>query len=354
MRSKLRTAALATVGGLALTAAANRLVAGRVRPLEQPVPGETGTYRWRGIDVAYTEAGDPENPDLVLLHGINAAATSRDFRELVNPLAEDYHVVVPDLPGFGRSERPPLVYSASLYRAFVRDFLEDRAENPAVVASSLVASYAADAAGEVSVSRLVLVCPTATGMGDRRLWLRTLYRTPLLGTAIHNLVVSEPSLEYFSADHGYYDPARREEGKLDYQWQSGHQHGARYAPASFISGYLDPDFDLVDRITGLDAPVTLVWGREAEITPLREGRDLAEATDSRLLVFDYAKLLPHSEYPGEFVDFLREELSGDTAGEGTDTETEVSVGSAPEPETEVEVNTEELDVSIDTDPDAGD
>jgi hypothetical protein len=100
--------------------------------------------------------------------------------------------------------------------------------------------------------------------------------------------------------------------------------------------------------------VTLVWGREAEITPLREGRDLAEATDSRLLVFDYAKLLPHSEYPEEFVDFLREELSGDTAGEGTDTETEVSVGSAPEPETEVEVNTEELDVSIDTDPDAGD
>jgi pimeloyl-ACP methyl ester carboxylesterase len=51
--------------------------------------------------------------------------------------------------------------------------------------------------------------------------------------------------------------------------------------------------------------VTLVWGRDADIVPLEKGRELAEAADARLVVFDDALLLPHYEHPGEFVDLVR-------------------------------------------------
>jgi len=298
-----------TVGALGVAAAANRLLADRAGELEPPLPGERGSYRWRGIDVAYTEAGDPGDPDLVLLHGIDAAATSYVYRDVVEELAESYHVLAPDLPGFGRSERPPLVYSASLYESFVTDFLEEVADEPAVVASSLSAAYAASAAREVDVSRLVLVCPSAAAMGDRNLALRSLIRSPLVGTALFNLVVSKPSLRYFSADHGYYDPGALSEEEVDYRWQSAHQEGARYAPASFVSGYLNAEFDLAAVLSELSVPVTLVWGREAEVIPLKDGRQLAEDADARLVVIDYARLIPHAEHPEEFVDVLEEELA---------------------------------------------
>ncbi|MFG1807874.1 alpha/beta fold hydrolase [Streptomyces sp. NPDC049040] len=57
-----------------------------------------------GLDVFYREAGDPAHPHVVLLHG--APASSFMFRDLLPRLAEDHHVVAPDLIGFGLSATP--------------------------------------------------------------------------------------------------------------------------------------------------------------------------------------------------------------------------------------------------------
>jgi pimeloyl-ACP methyl ester carboxylesterase len=312
---KLRNVLAGAAGALGATALANRVLASRAEKFEPFLDGDHGTYRWRGFDVGYTEAGDPENPDLLLFHGINAAGSSHEFYRVFGELAEEYHVIAPDLPGFGASDRPPLLYSASLYETFVADAIADLSdEPPVVVASSLTGAYAATAATEVEVERLVLACPTDTSMGGRRTWLRSLIRSPVVGEAIHNLIVSKPSLRYFHDDHGYYDMEKLTDEVLAYEWQSGHQPGARFAPASFISGFLDPEGDLGETLAGLDVPVTLVWGREADITPLSMGQELAERGDARLVVFDETLLLPHVEHPEAFVDVVRGDVPEADAG----------------------------------------
>ncbi len=55
-----------------------------------------------GIDVFFREAGDPSHPSILLLHGFPSA--SHMFRDLIPELADHYHVVAPDLPGFGQTE----------------------------------------------------------------------------------------------------------------------------------------------------------------------------------------------------------------------------------------------------------
>lgn len=57
-----------------------------------------------GIRVFYREAGAPSNPTLLLLHGF--ASSSHQFRELIPLLADKFHLVAPDLPGFGFTEVP--------------------------------------------------------------------------------------------------------------------------------------------------------------------------------------------------------------------------------------------------------
>ena len=57
-----------------------------------------------GINVFYREAGAPGAPAVLLLHGF--PTSSHMFRNLIPQLASDYHVVAPDLPGFGFSEAP--------------------------------------------------------------------------------------------------------------------------------------------------------------------------------------------------------------------------------------------------------
>ncbi|MFJ9030135.1 alpha/beta fold hydrolase [Streptomyces sp. NPDC102274] len=59
-----------------------------------------------GRTVFYREAGDPAAPSVVLLHG--TPASSFMFRELIPLLADRYHVVAPDLLGFGYSDAPPV------------------------------------------------------------------------------------------------------------------------------------------------------------------------------------------------------------------------------------------------------
>jgi pimeloyl-ACP methyl ester carboxylesterase len=301
---RLRKAVGAAVGAVGATALANRTLARRAREFEPFLSGEHRTYRWRGFDVAYTEAGDPDAQDLVLFHGINAAASSHEWDPVFAELADQYHVIAVDLPGFGHSDRPPLTYSASLYETFVRDFLTDETDDPVVVASSLTAAYVVAVAGDVAASRYVLVCPTATTIPGRRVWLRTLVRSPVVGQALFNLVVSKPSIRYFHDDHGYADTANLDDEVVEYEWLTAHQPGARFAPASFVSGHLDSEVDLAEALGDLEVTVTLVWGADADMPPLSTGRELAEDADVRLVSVGDAALLPHVEHPREFVDIV--------------------------------------------------
>jgi pimeloyl-ACP methyl ester carboxylesterase len=65
------------------------------------------TYRSADIDglkVFYREAGTAGAPKLLLLHGF--PSSSHMFRDLIPLLADRFHIVAPDLPGFGRSDMP--------------------------------------------------------------------------------------------------------------------------------------------------------------------------------------------------------------------------------------------------------
>jgi len=60
--------------------------------------------RVENIDVFYREAGTPGKPKLLLLHGF--PSSSHMFRDLIPLLRNDFHIVAPDLPGFGQTDMP--------------------------------------------------------------------------------------------------------------------------------------------------------------------------------------------------------------------------------------------------------
>lgn len=58
-----------------------------------------------GFNIFYREAGSDDKPKLLLLHGFPSAGHM--FRDLIPQLSEHFHIVAPDLPGFGQSDMPP-------------------------------------------------------------------------------------------------------------------------------------------------------------------------------------------------------------------------------------------------------
>ncbi len=83
------------------------------------------TAQVNGFKVFYREAGDPQASAVLLLHGF--PTSSHMFRNLIPQLAGDYHVVAPDLPGFGFSDAPDhktFQYTFDHLAEVIGDFVE--------------------------------------------------------------------------------------------------------------------------------------------------------------------------------------------------------------------------------------
>src|SRR3984893_13207905 len=63
------------------------------------------TLNVEGLEIFYREAGPRDGPTVLLLHGF--PSSSHMFRNLIPVLADKYHVVAPDFPGYGESSMPP-------------------------------------------------------------------------------------------------------------------------------------------------------------------------------------------------------------------------------------------------------
>ena len=62
------------------------------------------TVTIEGLDIFYREAGSPDDPTILLLHGF--PTSSHMFRNLIQVLSDRFHLVAPDYPGFGNSSMP--------------------------------------------------------------------------------------------------------------------------------------------------------------------------------------------------------------------------------------------------------
>ncbi len=281
------------------------------RPLANALVGEGRSYLWKWGRVHYTVSGD--GPPVVLVHGIHAAASSYEMRELFWPLAGVCRVYVPDLLGFGLSDRPGLHYTGALYIELLADFLGEVVQQPcALVASSLSAAYAIEVAHRLpqQVTRLVLFCPTGLEAlvrlpGTRGQAVNLLLRAPATGEFLFNLLVSRPSLRYYLTRRVYYDSAFVTNDVVEAYYATSHQVNARYAPAAFIGGLLN--WDARAAYAALAQPVLIIWGREAIETPVAQADAFTRMNPrARLEVLDHCRLLPHVEH-GEKVARLVDE-----------------------------------------------
>ncbi len=72
--------------------------------MENTYPTLHRTVEIEGLEVFYREAGSPDSPTLLLLHGF--PTSSHMFRNLIPALSDSFHLVAPDYPGYGNSTMP--------------------------------------------------------------------------------------------------------------------------------------------------------------------------------------------------------------------------------------------------------
>jgi len=310
LRPLLAGAGLA--GGLA---AANRALQNAPLPTNA-LGGTRRRWTWRGHEIFATEAG--EGPLVLLIHGVYAGCSSYEFRALFPLLAQRHRVVAFDLLGCGLSDKPNLAYTTELFVEQIIDAIEAFGDEPtALVGSSLGAAFAIRAAMRASdrVSRLAALCPTGLGgVLDHDAPLATspvtaLFRSPLLGEGIFNVLASKPSIRRFLERRVYGSPDHVTPEVVDQYYALTHQPGARYVPAAFVGGMLN--CDVARDLPFLMMPLLIMWGEKAPAMSPRSNAEefLRLAKGARLVTFAESGLLPHEEEPVAVDEALEEFLS---------------------------------------------
>ncbi|GAB3163290.1 alpha/beta fold hydrolase [Amycolatopsis stemonae] len=237
------------------------------------------TYRVGDRDVFVAEAGD--GPAVLLLHGGGPGASGvSNYVRNIEPLAEHYRVIVPDLPGYGRSTKnvdqtDPFGDLANA----VRDLLDELGLGSAhLVGNSLGASAALRLALDTPdrAGRLVLMGPG--GIGTTRA-----LPTPGLQKLINYYRGAGPSrrkLEEFIRHYLVFDGTAIPDEAIEQRYQASIDPEVVAAPPlqrpSSLKTLWRMDFTRDRRLRQLRTPTLAFWGADDKVNRPSGGRTLAD------------------------------------------------------------------------------
>ncbi len=243
--------------------------------------------------------GTKKKDTLVLLHGIGASAER--WSKVIPFFYEHFRVIVPDIVGFGYSDKPTVEYNIPFFVKFLEEFLNSLGiKKTSITGSSFGGLVAAEFAIKNSqiVNKLVLVAPAGTMKSStRRLEeyiLASLYPThdnvwrAFINMAFDPRTVTEQTIEDFI-----------DRMKLP---------NAKYAFMSTMLGIRNTP-NLSSRLDKILSPTIIVWGEQDEMIPVEYADDYKKIPKSNLLVIPECGHTPFTEKPEIFckiaIDFLR-------------------------------------------------
>jgi pimeloyl-ACP methyl ester carboxylesterase len=242
------------------------------------IGGTVQTYRWtwegQPLTVVYETLG--EGTPVLLLPAFSTVSTREEMGGIAKRLSFKFQTLSLDWPGFGQSERLPLDYRTQLYHQFLQDFVRDTLKQPtAVVAAGHAAGYAMQVAQRMPqlFSKIVLVAPTWRGplstMGVNQQvsgTVRQMVRSPLFGQVLYQMNTTPSFLRLMYGRHVYVDKAKLTPEFIDRKREITQQPGARYAPAAFVTGNIDPVRErnqFFGYFQSLSVPVMVIIGEQA-------------------------------------------------------------------------------------------
>jgi len=241
---------------------------------ETPEPPTQRDVTAGGVRLRVAEAGS--GPCVVLLHGL--FVDHRIWDGVVRGMNQEFHLVAPDLPGFGESEKP----ATSRFPYTVEAFAEAIAGlyaglqigRAALVGHGLGAAIALTLAARHPelVAHLVLIDPMLEP--ERPLLENRLAGLPLIGNLVFKQLVGKATFRAYFRERLLSPSANVAPARVDAFYESFNTPAARGSALATLRATSDPRPVLAQSIR-VRSPTLLLWGRHDELYPARFGQRLA-------------------------------------------------------------------------------
>ncbi len=248
--------------------------------------------------IRYLETGSGE--PLVLVHGLGASAERWEY---VIPLFErNYRVIVPDLIGFGYSDKPLVDYTPEFFSDFLGKFLQEiQIERPILIGSSLGGQVTVEyASNNDSIEKLILASPSGT----------TKTSTPALDAYI--MAALYPNED--TAKNAFQMMATPEQ-EIPPEIITGFVErmnlpNAKMAFMSTLLGLRNAK-KITTKLKSITTPTLIIWGALDPVIPIKHADSFVAAIkDCRFFRMDGCGHTPYVDDPESFakiaMEFLRE------------------------------------------------
>ncbi len=260
-----------------------------------------------GVTVHYQEFGDPTHPTLILIHGYTASTYV--WKTVAPMFAENgFHVIAPDLIGFGYSDKPAWFdYTIQSQARMIMRLMNVLGIGQATLIGS---SYGGAVASELTldyperVEKLVLVDAVCNDEIKQNPLLR-LAAIPGVGEALTPFLMDSKILlksrmkDTFSPENRHLVTQERVESVHRPLSAADAHHSVLQTARNWDANRIEEDAYLINQ------PTLIVWGEDDTVIPIHNGFTLhREILNSRFVIFPHCGHLPQEEKPDNFVEIV--------------------------------------------------
>ena len=256
----------------------------------QPYPGLEGwsrrvTLPASGLGLHLYDTGGEEKSPVLFIHGLGDEADT--WRHVLPAMPPGWRGLAPDLPGFGRSDKPDASYSIPFFAGVLLALLDSLSIARAAVvghsAGAIVAHQIALAHPE-RVSRLVLIAGSLVSKKQPISLGTLLFLTPGLGELAYNRLRKDPRAAYRTLAPYYARLEDLPQADRDflYQrvnervWSDGQRKGFLTTFRSLAAWLPRQQKRLPQRLEGWSIPTGVLWGEMDRVNPVENARALVE------------------------------------------------------------------------------
>jgi pimeloyl-ACP methyl ester carboxylesterase len=251
-----------------------------------------------GHRIRYLKAGNSKK-NLILIHGLGASAER--WEHVIPQFSKHFTVFVPDLIGFGYSDKPNVDYTTEFFAKFIASFLQAVGLNKAtIMGSSLGGQIAIEYTinNQKSVNKLVLVSPSGSMKQS----------TPALDAYVMAALYPDPEIakNAFTMMTGNNKDVNPE--IVESFVQRMKMPNAKFAFMSTLLGLKHAE-ELVTKLEIIEVPTLVVWGELDPVIPIRYAKDFVKKIrDCRFYQMEDCGHTPYVEDPQNFAKIVLEFL----------------------------------------------
>lgn len=256
----------------------------------------------------YTAGKESGKTPVLFLHGGGIDSARLSWGDVMGPVSGEFAVYAPDLPGYGKSDKPDITYSMDFYVEFLNELIAKLGlKKVHLVGLSLGGGIAIrySLMAPDKVDRLVLAAPYGIFSKLVSHKLSYFYVKTFLNELSYRLLRSRKFTRWSLLSGVIYDARKLTDELFEEIYQAGLEPFAGKAFMSFQRSELTPTgirSDLTGQLSQLQAPTLIIQGKEdPAVLPVYARKAHEKIPRSRLCLFEKCRHWPQREHPEKFV-----------------------------------------------------